>query len=133
MWLSLAEASGRQLRKRKKSVEYYPEPETDASDTDDAEQSQSSASSPSPSPVKPRRRSAKKQRDQQPSHPGKLPANWAQCPCCNQSFPMVIFNDHLDRCAALCLQIGLLSGLQAHLQTVERLSVPKILSALEKL
>ena len=107
MHLCLAETSDRQLRKRKKSVEYYPEPEleTDVSDADDDEQSQSSASSPSPSPMKPRRRSAKKQRAQQPGQPGKLPANWAQCPCCNQSFPMVIFNDHLDRCAALHLQV----------------------------
>ena len=104
MCLSLAEESGRQLRKRKKSVEYYPEQETDVSDADEAEQSQSSASSPSPSPVKPHRRSAKKQRGQQPGSTGKLPANWAQCPCCNQSFPMVIFNDHLDRCAALHLK-----------------------------
>ena len=114
------EAPTRQLRQRSTPVDYYPQGQEDedeqedvaASDEDsvieDSASSDGDDASPSPSPFKKQRlngdvkgkgSNATKSQPSKRKSNGKpiVPPNWAACPVCNNSFPMAIFNDHLDK------------------------------------
>lgn len=95
-----AEGTGRTLRKRKSAPVYYPdpaEPEGEASSSE-SEASQESESSQEPANARSKKSAspAAKKDIAGKEAGGKLPKNWVQCPCCQQNFPMAIFNDHLD-------------------------------------
>ena len=103
MLLINAEATDRRLRKRKSTPVYFPDPPSDPEEAGSTSSSDvSKANSQQPSSRKRPKSESPHARAQPQKGPGggKLPKNWVECPCCQQNFPMAIFNSHLDRFAA---------------------------------